>query len=284
MTTQLYKSRTCSVADQRLFKWCFGIDCDSVVHGQCCRFSAVGGVLLTILILVLALSPPDGSRAPLSGALATGRGVLADRDHQSEVRQFLLHAALKRADELNRLRDLPDTPTRSEVEDTTPKVAGRPSNRSDSDPEEAATINETPVVELLAVVPQAQPQEMAPAAKKAEPAKPQREPTAASIAHATPKSQRSRRRLASTLSLKCFSGDRRLNNRHTATNLRTASCQPTPSRAVSTNISQRTPSKPVGSGIIRGRQPVPRRRQASTLTPRLPVLLPTRASRNSRDH
>ncbi|MGB9259359.1 MAG: hypothetical protein WCB55_04245 [Pseudolabrys sp.] len=64
------------------------------------------------------------------------------------MRQFLLHAALKRADELNRLRDLPDTPTRSEVEDTTPKVAGLPSNRSDSDPEEAATINETPVVSI----------------------------------------------------------------------------------------------------------------------------------------
>jgi hypothetical protein len=49
---------------------------------------------------------------------------------------IVLHAALKRADELNRLRDLPDTPTRSEVEDTTPKVAGLPSDRSDSDPEE----------------------------------------------------------------------------------------------------------------------------------------------------
>lgn len=61
---------------------------------------------------------------------------------------IVLHAALKRADELNRLRDLPDTPTRSEVEDTTPKVAGLPSNRSDSDPEEAATINETPVVSI----------------------------------------------------------------------------------------------------------------------------------------
>ncbi|MFZ0260110.1 MAG: hypothetical protein WAL36_09060 [Pseudolabrys sp.] len=40
------------------------------------RILPVGGVLLTILILVLALSPPDGSRAPLSGALAAGRGVL----------------------------------------------------------------------------------------------------------------------------------------------------------------------------------------------------------------
>ena len=72
------------------------------------RILPVGGVLLAILILVLALSPPDGSRAPLSSAMATGRGVLADRDRQSEVRQYLIHAALKRADELNRLRDLPD--------------------------------------------------------------------------------------------------------------------------------------------------------------------------------
>ena len=61
------------------------------------RILPVGGVLLAILILVLALSPPDGSRAPLSSAMATGRGVLADRDRQSEVRQYLIHAALKRA-------------------------------------------------------------------------------------------------------------------------------------------------------------------------------------------
>lgn len=211
------------------------------------------------------------------------------------MRQFLLHAALKRADELNRLRDLPDTPTRSEVEDTTPKVAGLPSNRSDSDPEEAATINETPVVsipieigetaavELPAVVPQAQPQEMAPAAKKAEPAKPQREPRRRVYRPRHNKVAAKPPQARQYTFFEMFFGDRRLYNRHTATNLRTASCQPMPSRVVSTNISQRTPSKPVGSGIIRGRQTVPRR-QASTLTPRLPVLLPTRASRNSRDH
>jgi len=79
------------------------------------RILPVGGVLLAILILVLALSPPDGSRAPLSSAMATGRGVLADRDRQSEVRQYLIHAALTRADELNRLRDLPHSPVRAEV-------------------------------------------------------------------------------------------------------------------------------------------------------------------------
>jgi len=153
------------------------------------RILPVGGVLLAILILVLALSPPDGSRAPLSSAMATSRGILADRDRQSEMRQFLIHAALKRADELNRLRDLPDTAVRSE--EAPPKVAGLPSDRADADPEETATTPETPVVsipieigepssvELPAiapqVLPQTQPQEEAPVVKKAEQAKPQRE-------------------------------------------------------------------------------------------------------------
>ena len=76
------------------------------------RILPAGGVLLAILILVPVLSPPDGSRAPLSSVMATSRGVLADRDRQSEARQYLIHAALRRADELNRLRDLPDTPAR----------------------------------------------------------------------------------------------------------------------------------------------------------------------------
>jgi hypothetical protein len=47
--------------------------------------------------------------------MVTGRGVLADRDRQSEVRQYLIHAALTLADELNRLRDLPHSPVRAEV-------------------------------------------------------------------------------------------------------------------------------------------------------------------------
>jgi len=150
------------------------------------RILPVGGVLLAILILVLALSPPDGSRAPLSSAMATGRGVLADRDRQSEARQYLIHAALKRADELNRLRDLPDTPARAEA--APPKVAGLPTDRTDADPEETATVPETPVVsipieigepssvEVPAIAPQAlpqsSPQDEAPAIKKPEQAKP----------------------------------------------------------------------------------------------------------------
>ena len=98
------------------------------------------------------------------------------------MRQFLIHAALKRADELNRLRELPDTPTRTE--EPPPIVAGLSSDRSDADP---GTITETPVVsipieigepspvELPTAAPQASPKVDAPAVKKAEPAKPQRD-------------------------------------------------------------------------------------------------------------
>ena len=60
------------------------------------RILPVGGVLLAILILVLALSPPDGSRAPFPSANVPARGALVDRDRHPEMRQFLIHAALKR--------------------------------------------------------------------------------------------------------------------------------------------------------------------------------------------
>ena len=56
------------------------------------RVLPVGGVLLAILILVLALTPPDGSRGPLSSPGVPARGALSDRDRQAETRQFLIHA------------------------------------------------------------------------------------------------------------------------------------------------------------------------------------------------
>ena len=106
------------------------------------RVLPVGGVLLAILILVLALTPPDGSRGPLSSPGVPARGVLSDRDRQAETRQFLIHAALKRADQLSRLRDLPDTRAHSEEPKT--ELAGLPAERSDADPEESSSINEPP--------------------------------------------------------------------------------------------------------------------------------------------
>ncbi|MGB8185530.1 MAG: hypothetical protein WCF37_10945, partial [Pseudolabrys sp.] len=119
---------------------------------------------------------------PLSSAIVPSRGAPFDRERQAEVRQFLIHAALKRADELNRLRELPDTPARSDNVQST--VASLPGDRSEADPEEPASINEAPVVSIpveigepsSAELPVAAPGESAPAAKKTEPAaKSQRE-------------------------------------------------------------------------------------------------------------
>jgi hypothetical protein len=142
------------------------------------RILPVGGVLLAILILVLALSPPDRSRAPLSPEVVPTRSAFLDRDRRPEVRQFLIHAALKRADELSRLRDLPDTPARSDNDE--PKVAALPSDRSESDPDERASINETPGVGIPVEVsepssselPAAAPEGNTPATKPPEQAKP----------------------------------------------------------------------------------------------------------------
>jgi len=143
------------------------------------RILPVGGVLLAILILVLALSPPDGSRSPLTAAIAPARGALVDRERHPEVRQFLILAALKRVDELNRLRELPDTPTRSDDVQGVSKVAGLPGTRSDAESDETGSINEMPAANISIEIgepsstelPVTTQEESRPAAKTPEPAK-----------------------------------------------------------------------------------------------------------------
>ena len=147
------------------------------------RILPVGGVLLAILILILALSPPDGSRSSMTTAIAPARGALVDRDRHPEVRQFLILAALKRASELSRLRDLPDTPAHSDSPPEAAKVAGLPSTRSNAEPEEIGSANETPGVSIPIEIgepsstelPVTSLEENPPALKKAESAKTQRE-------------------------------------------------------------------------------------------------------------
>ena len=104
------------------------------------RIIPVGGVLLAIMIVVLGLEPPGGSHVVLTPAEMPVRGALMRMNDHPEWRQFLILAAVRRADELSRLRELPNTPVRDAG-----KVAGLPTNRNDSDPDdETGTINEMP--------------------------------------------------------------------------------------------------------------------------------------------
>ncbi len=102
------------------------------------RVIPVGGVLLAIAILLLALNPPGDPRGHLTGA----GGALIAREQHPEWPQFLLLAAARRAVELNRLRELPDTTVRSvpppapPQAEQPPAVAAVPASRNDADPED----------------------------------------------------------------------------------------------------------------------------------------------------
>ena len=118
------------------------------------RLIPVGGVILAIAILVLALTPPSGVRAPMSLDMAPARGALIASAEHPEWRQIFVNAALRRAEELNQLRYLPDTPLQSEVEAVTAEpeppqkaeeLAGVPTGRSDAEHEDVTgTIVQSP--------------------------------------------------------------------------------------------------------------------------------------------
>jgi hypothetical protein len=74
------------------------------------RIIPVGGVFLAILILVLALSPPDAMRPAVPPGLMPARGPLIAAIDRPQQRQFLFLAALRRADEVQKLRQLADLP------------------------------------------------------------------------------------------------------------------------------------------------------------------------------
>jgi hypothetical protein len=115
------------------------------------RILSVGGVLLAILLLALALNPPASMHAQLMPSVLPMRGAIMPRSEHPEWRQFLILSAIRRADELNRLHELPDTPARTDPAPAAPKVAGLPTERTDTDPEaddETGSITQPPAATI----------------------------------------------------------------------------------------------------------------------------------------
>lgn len=125
------------------------------------RLISVGGVLLAITILGLALIPPSRPHVQWAAGEMPARGALIDRRAHPEWRQFLILAALRRAGELDRLRALPESPNAllnvepGEVpaEDGAPKpaaktgakLAGLPVARDEAGPDDdTGSINVAP--------------------------------------------------------------------------------------------------------------------------------------------
>jgi hypothetical protein len=100
------------------------------------RLIPVGGVSLAILLLILALSPPGDSHGPLPTAMQPAHGPLLARTEHPQWRQFLIHAALRRAEELGALRLLPDTPL--------PSAPAEPDNPEAKTPEPALDVAGVP--------------------------------------------------------------------------------------------------------------------------------------------
>ena len=87
------------------------------------RLIPVGGVFLAIAILLLALNPPRATSPSARVELLPARGPLLDRAEHPEWRQFLILAALRRAGEVERLRDLHDTIVRTTAPPSVPETA-----------------------------------------------------------------------------------------------------------------------------------------------------------------
>jgi hypothetical protein len=99
----------------------------------------VGGVLLAIAVLALAFAAPDGSQMPNAAPL---RSAFIEWGERPEWRQFIIFSAIqRRADELNKLRELPDTPTRTDDAPVAPAVAGLAADHSNPEDNDETGVN-----------------------------------------------------------------------------------------------------------------------------------------------
>lgn len=98
------------------------------------------------MILVLSLSPRSGLNPGLTPATLLARGALMQINEHPEWRQFLLLAATRRADEINRLRELQDDETVSNNEMTTATIPIEIGERSSTELPVIAPVERPPVI------------------------------------------------------------------------------------------------------------------------------------------
>lgn len=99
------------------------------------RIVPAGALFLAVTILFLALNTTERTRLQQSAGNFSARGVLMRSDDHPEWREMIIRAAIRRAEELARLRDLPDSPARNAPANES-QFAGLPADRANADPEE----------------------------------------------------------------------------------------------------------------------------------------------------
>jgi len=103
------------------------------------------GCVVATLALLAGFGVPGPARPHLARLEPPARGPLIDRAEHPEWKQFLVLAAVRRADELDRLRDLPDSRAAKAPAGAKNRLATRPATRNDAEPDDlTGLIGEAP--------------------------------------------------------------------------------------------------------------------------------------------
>src|SRR5215813_220940 len=92
-----------------------------------------GCALLAIIILALSFGTLDRPHSQSMPNVARTRFAAIELGEHPEWRQFLVLSADRRANEMNKLREMLDIKGANDVASNTPMVAAQPANRSNSD-------------------------------------------------------------------------------------------------------------------------------------------------------
>lgn len=115
------------------------------------RMTSVGVVLLAVAILAMALRPQQTTHARWPTTLGPARGALIAQADHPEWRQFLNLAALQRADEIQKLRALLDTPVKNSDPEPATTFIGFPVDHDGAEPDDTTSTIPTPAGSALPV-------------------------------------------------------------------------------------------------------------------------------------